>query len=184
MSKTEFDEFVQRQRAKNQEVNEFDSQKQLEEWIDYLNQLYDDISGFMRGYICNGDAEIKFRDINLNEDFIGDYTAKELILIIGRSTIIFKPIATMLIGSKGRVDVQGPRGQVRLSLINKKVSSARQLIRVTVTLPGEPVPASPLIEDVNKIEWAWKIVTPAPEIRFIDLTEEAFFDMILSVADA
>ena len=88
----------------------------------------------------------------------------------------------MLIGSKGRVDVQGPRGSARLGLINKKVTHARQLIHVRISLPGDPPPAPE--SSPEKIDWAWKIITPAPEMKFIELTEDSFFDMVLGVADA
>ena len=96
----------------------------------------------------------------------------------------FTPIGTMLIGTKGRVDVQGPSGSTRLNLVNKQVTAARQLVQVTVMRPGDPPPAPPSPEAVKQIEWAWKLSTPPPEMKFIELTRETFLDMILAVANA
>jgi hypothetical protein len=107
-----------------------------------------------------------------------------MILKIGSATVTFTPIGTMLIGTKGRVDVQGPLGNARLSLVNKRVTSARQLVQVTVRRPGDPPPAPASPEAIRQIEWAWKVITPPPEIKFIELTDETFFDMILAVANA
>ena len=95
-----------------------------------------------------------------------------MILKIGPARVTFKPIGTMLIGTKGRVDVEGPLGKERLSLINKRVTTARQLVPVRETSDSPP------------IEWVWKFITPPPEMKVIELTQEAFFDMILRVANA
>jgi len=184
MNKSDFDAFVERQQAKEREEAPFDPKRQLAEWLGYLDALYKQITEFLDAYIKRDSAHIQYSEVHLNEDFSGPYTAPGMLLKIGRSTITFTPIGTMLIGSKGRVDVQGPLGTARLGLVNKKVTSARQLIQVTVTLPGQPRPAPSPPEHASNIEWAWKIITPPPEIKFIDLTQEAFFDMILSVADA
>jgi hypothetical protein len=68
-------------------------------------------------------------------------------------------------------------------LTNKEVSNARQLIQVTVTVVGSRPPPPPPDQVKKQIEWAWKISTPPPEMKFIDLTQESFFDMILAVVD-
>jgi hypothetical protein len=127
MSRTDFDNFVQRKRQEEEEAASFDPKQQLAEWLQYLDTLYLEVRGFLKSYIDAGTARLEFHEIQLNEEFSGPYEANQLFLYIGTSTITFKPIGTMLIGSKGRVDVQGPRGSARLSLVNKKVTDARQL---------------------------------------------------------
>jgi hypothetical protein len=64
------------------------------------------------------------------------------------------------------------------------VTSARQLVQVTVRRVGDPPPAPPSPEAVKAIQWTWKISTPPPEMKFIELTRDAFFDMIIAVANA
>ncbi len=105
-------------------------------------------------------------------------------LKIGRSIVTFTPIGTMLIGTKGRVDVEGPFGTARLSLVNKQVTSSRQLFRVMITRPDDRPPAAPPSETIKQLEWTWKISPPPPETKFIELSEEAFFGMILAVANS
>ena len=184
MSNSDFDAFVKRQQAKKHEEAAFDPRKQLEEWLGHLDALYKQATKFLETYVQNGSAQIEYREIELNEEFSGPYSAREMLLKIGSSTITFTPIGTMLIGMKGRVDVQGPLGSARLNLVNKDVSYARQLVQVAVTIAGQPRSAPQPAAATRKIEWAWKIATPPPEMRFIDLTKETFFNMVLSVADA
>jgi hypothetical protein len=183
MSKSDFDAFVRRQQTKQQEATAFDPQQQLDQWLGHLDTLYRQITEFLNFYVQNGSAQIEYQQVQLNEEFIGPYTARKMLLKIGRSTITFLPIATMLIGAKGRVDVQGARGSARLLLVNKKANFAGDLIRVTVRIAGEPTPVSPSPEEIKQIEWSWKLVTPPPESRFIELAQEEFFKMVLLVAD-
>ena len=184
MSRSDFDAFVKRQQSEQQEEATFDPKQQLEQWLDYLDVLYGQITEYLQAYIESGAAQIEYRDIMLNEEFIGVYTARKMLLKIGRSTVTFTPIGTMLIGTKGRVDVQGPTGSARLSLINKQVTTARQLIQVTIGRASNPPPAPPPPEAIKQIEWVWKISTPPPEMKFIELTQETFFDVTLAVANA
>ena len=184
MSKSDFDAFVKRQQAEKRAEEAFDPHEQLREWTHYLSTLYQQIEFYLDKYTKNEGAYIEYNTITLNEDFIGDYQVPRLVLKIGRSTITFTPVGTMLIGSKGRVDVKGPRGSARLVLINKRANSARQLISVTITTPGDPPPPVSPSELVRQVEWVWKIATPPPRMEFIDLTDDAFFDMVLAVANA
>jgi hypothetical protein len=184
MSKSDFDDFVKRQQAQQQdEAAAFNPKQQLDEWLSYLDALYKEITVYLQDYTKSGAAQIEYRDIPLNEEFIGPYTARQMILKIGSATVTFTPIGTMLIGTKGRVDVQGPLGTKRLNLVNKWMTSGRQLVQVTVRRSGDPPPAPASPEAVRQIEWAWKINTPPPEMKFIDLTDEVFFDLILAVAN-
>jgi len=183
MPKTEFDKFVKRQQTKAQEEGVLDPQAELQQWRDHLDALYEQITKFMKDYIQNGSAKIEYQNIELNEDFVGPYIVRKMFLKIGLSTVTFTPVGTMLIGTKGRVDVQGPLGKTRLSLVNKQVTSARQLVHVTIGRIDDRAPPAPA-KAVKDIQWAWKISRPPPEMTFIELTQDAFFDMIISVANA
>lgn len=183
MSTADFDAFVKRQQAEKRQMAAFDPQQQLNEWLEHLEALYRQIENYLHTYIQAGTASVAYRSIQLNEEFIGTYLAQELVLTIGPSTVTFTPIGTMLIGTRGRVDVQGPLGSARLALVNKEVTNAHQLVHVTVRRVGDPPPAPPTAQDVKQITLVWKISTPPPEMKFLELTQEAFFNMILAVAN-
>jgi hypothetical protein len=180
MARSDFDRFVQRKKNEESLSTANERKQRLDEWREYLEILYADVKKYLDPYIKGGTAKIEYHSIDLNEEFSGPYTVQQLLIRFGISTIVFRPIGTMLIGSKGRVDVHGPRGIVRLSLIDKHVTQASQLIQIRVMSSVQPdLPPEPA-----KIEWVWKISSPPPQMTFTDLTEDSFFDLILSVADA
>lgn len=183
MSRKDFDHFVQR-KNEEQAARAMDNRKQLEEWLDYIDQLYEIAKKSLDKYIVNGSVKIDYKAITINEDFSGPYDVLVMVVHIGPSMVEFRPIGTMLIGSKGRVDVQGPGGIARLALVNKKVEHARDLIKVSIIVGDLPAVQKQPEKDPASIEWEWKIMTPPPQINFVTLTEETFLDMLMGVADA
>lgn len=181
MSKSDFTRFVTRQQVVRQENEAFNREKRIKEWKEYLDVLYTSIREFMQPYLEDKTAEMKFADLELNEELLGIYAVQKLSLTIGGSNVTFRPIGTILIGGRGRVDVEGPRGTARLVLVNKKVTQGRQLINVSISLNGEPTPPPKTNEE--KIELVWKIMSPPPEITFTDLSRDTFFDLILLIAN-
>lgn len=139
------------------------------------------MESFLAKYVRSGQIRYEYRPVELNEENIGSYSAKQMVLRIGRQEVDLVPIGTLLIGSKGRVDVRGPAGRAQLLLVDSKVSDPKSLIHVTISVGGKP-PSAPR-KPTRKIEWEWKIVTRPPERRFIEITQQTFFDLILEVAN-
>ncbi|WP_201215204.1 hypothetical protein [Halochromatium roseum] len=74
----------------------------------------------------------------LTEETLGAYEAPGLEVTIGRDLVAFVPVASLIIGGYGRVDVIGPRDQVKL--IADRAQSADE---------GEPgLPA-------EECDWVW-----------------------------
>jgi hypothetical protein len=177
----EFDDFVKRQRPSPTTERPVDWEKERNDWIAYLNSLYDQIESFLKAY--KDSIRIEYPELQLDEEYIGRYTVKQMILHIGRQEITLTPIGTLLIGFKGRVDVVGSAGKASLALVNKDAVDARSLIRVKVTVGTKKSPQPE--EGMKKnIEWVWKIAGPPPLIRFIDLNEETFLQLIMDVSNA
>jgi len=185
VTKSDFDKFVKRQQSEQKKEASFEPRQQLEQWLNYLGILYDEIGAYLQTYIASEDARIEFRNKSLNEDFIGSYVAREMIIKIGHASVTFTPVGTMLVGAKGRVDVDGPAGTATLLLVDKLATTARSLISVGVAFMSADDPRRPSgpPEAITHVEWVWKIASPPPEIKFTDLTQEAFFDMVLEVAN-
>lgn len=187
-SKTaEFDEFVKRQRERARAqagANDvkLDPKRQLVDWLDKLEVLYSEISGYLEDYSRSGSIEIVRGEVLINEDFVGPYKAPKIDIIIGSARIQLIPIGTWLVGSKGRVDVKGPAGECRLLLINRNVTKASELIQIQVRSAGDPVKPSAEHRSQQSIEWVWKIVSRPPVMTFADLDKEAFLQMILEVS--
>jgi hypothetical protein len=178
----DFDEFVRRQQAGNATEAPINWGQERDEWLTYLKDLYGEIESLLRKYTSGGQIRLEYRPIRLNEENIGSYNAQQMLLKIGRQEVNFVPVGTLIVGSKGRVDVEGPAGKAQILLVNKKALNAASLIHVSVSLGGKP-PISPT-SPTEKIEWGWRIATPPPERRFIEITQETLFQLIMEVANA
>jgi hypothetical protein len=177
---TDFDTFVKRQQPSLEEGEAADWAMERDEWLSHLKELYDQIESFLAEYIETGEIKPSYSDIRMNEENIGSYTARQMILKIGRQEITLTPIGTRLLGAKGRVDVEGPAGRTRFLLVNSEAS--RPTFKVTVSIGGKPEP--PAAEAAPKeIKWAWKIATSPPTIRYVELTPESLFQALMEVAN-
>ena len=181
----DFDVFVDRQHQAAAAMSEdMDWNKERDEWLRYLDFLYESIEGFLKSYIDAKKIGCHYQEIELNEDDIGSYKARKLILRIGRQEITLTPVGTLLIGSKGRVDVLGPAGRTRLVLVDDHIKNPRSFFHVTMhpvgrksVSPSVPPPAR------MPINWTWKILSSPPGLELIELTRQSLFDMIMEVTN-
>jgi hypothetical protein len=177
----DFDEFVKRQQALAvRETVDWD--KEQDDWLDQLNTLYADIEAFLKEYVDQGLIKLAFKEHRIIEENIGAYATRKMIIHVGRQEITLTPIGTLLIGSKGRVDVEGSAGKARLVLVDKDATSARSLIKVTIVDPKRP--PKPEQEAPKHIEWTWKIVTSPPAVAFLELNKDSFFQVLMEVSNA
>jgi hypothetical protein len=180
MKNAAFDEFVKNQQEDAHSAVNWDAIR--DEWLRRLDELYGQIRGFLKEYIDAGEIQLETSPIALNEENIGSYTAQQLTLKIGRKEVRFQPIGTLLIGSRGRVDVIGAGViEARLVLVNNQFTRASDMSRVPINF-AEELPDLPKKQPSN-IDQAWKIVTRPPDRRFIELTQETLFKMIMEVAN-
>jgi hypothetical protein len=177
--RAEFEAFVKGQHARA-EAETADWHDELPQWLKSLDELYDRLSGYLSTYIQSGQIDISYREVELNEDNLGTYSARQMIVRIGRQEIRLSPVGTLLIGAKGRVDIAGPVGRARLVLVDSKVSAPR--FRVNVTIGGASAPDSSLGE-AEEIVWAWKIATSPPRIQYVDLSADTFFQVLIEVSN-
>ena len=179
MSKKNFAEFISRQNPPIMEDERpVDWTVQKNEWLQYLSDLYQMVESFLKEYVENKQIAIEYKNIELEEENIGRYTVKTLTLLFGANKITLTPIGTLLIGTKGRVDMTGPRGTVRLLLADKDSAGLKIIVR-----SGN----APLVEEVPKpINWEWKIAVmnaPGRMISYQKLTQETFFDAIMDLSN-
>ena len=177
MTEMSFDDFVNQQIAK--EEPSIDWTQIRDDWIKHLDEFYRQLAeGFLQKYIEQGKVHITWITKQINEEHIGSYDVKSLEVQIGTIKVRFDPIGTLVLGVKGRVDMHGPHGTVKFVLVPKTDSSPK--IRVIQKVSGEvKEEPEPIIEEL-----AWKILTPPPNIKYIELEEESFLSTIMEVANA
>jgi hypothetical protein len=178
----EFEEFVKRQKSSVVAEPPVDWDKERRDWLAHLDSLYKKVESFLKKYKDEGSVEIDYKETELFEENLGTYPVKTMVIRIGRQVTNLTPVGTLLVGSKGRVDVDGPYGKAALVLVDKDAVSPRPRIRVRIIDPKEKV--QPEIENEKKIEWVWKIATPPPALQYIDLNAESFLQLIMEISNA
>lgn len=177
MVKTDFDRFVEQQhkRSLDQDV---DWPKELAEWLSSLDDLYQTVEGYLSDYKRDGRVDTTYSLIDINEDYIGSYKAKRLLITIGSKNITLVPVARFVIGSMGRVDIEGSAGRSRLVRVGESVKGVK--VTVTVLSPGD---AAPKAQPQKKEPIVWKIVAPHPRMEFLKLSKDSFLTTLIEVSN-
>jgi hypothetical protein len=134
-------------------------------------------SGILPRHLKSSQILLRYQNVQLNEEDIGTYSARRLIIKIGGREIVLDPIGTLLIGTKGRVDVTGPAGSTRIMLVDKDAARPRFRVTAQINPKRPPVPEPP----DKPVDWTWKLVTSPPTVRYIDLTQDSLFGALLEV---
>jgi len=177
MTKKVFDEFVARQMSEPE--NEIDWTTERDEWLVYVDKFYREVEVFLKEYLDKKQISIVYDRKKISEEHIGEYEVERGIIQLGRHQIRLEPVGTNLIGAKGRIDMIGPFGKVMFLLVNKDASKPVVIRPISI---GERVPL-PVIKKPEKIKWTWKISTPPPNIMFVELKQESFFDAFMEVTN-
>jgi hypothetical protein len=179
MSKQDFDAFIN-QATKRQDDSVIDWNKTRNDWITYLEQFYETIKGFLSDYEKARKLSYDFSKKEIFEEYIGSYSVNVMDIKLGEHRVKLEPMGTNLIGAHGRVDLIGVNGKVKFVLVNK-IHSAPPNIKVTIHVEGESKPEEQQTIQTEKLELVWKIATPPPRIKYIDLNQDVFFDAMLEV---
>ncbi|MDR1701298.1 MAG: hypothetical protein LBR56_00820 [Sporomusaceae bacterium] len=159
-------------KKKNKEVKiDWDAKKS--KWLEAVEKFYQDVDAWI-GKLPNLTIDYKLHEIT--EDYIGKYEINKMIIIMLDEQIILEPIGTMLVGAHGRIDLQGKKGSIKFVLVPKNL----QKIGIAIQDEKEPQPMLKKA-DPSKLELVWKIATPAPYVKFIDLDGDVFSDALMAV---
>lgn len=179
MSKKEFAEFISRQVPAAPPEPPPDWAAELRQWLQHLVELYVLVDSALADFTAKGQIVVEHREIDLTEENIGRYKAPSRTIKFGTNTISMVPIGTLLIGTKGRVDMTGPRGVIRFILADKSSTGVRVTVQVITAGVPPPEPSAP-----RKIDWEWKMVlrnTGMP--KYQKLTPEVFLDALMEIAN-
>lgn len=167
MSKKDLENFLNQDMEDTQANVDWLSQRN--EWLRYLEQFYDRVLKWLFRYIEQGKIQVTRQNITLNEDHIGSYRTEKLILKLANKEVSLTPIGTVLIGSKGRIDMSSSVGEVKFVLVEKDSKDPSKQ-----SMNDRKKPA-------NSLSLQWKISTSPPSIKFIELNEDSFSDALMEV---
>jgi hypothetical protein len=138
------------------------------------------VERYLNKYLSSGDIVLRYENLELSEEKFGTYDAQSLVLKIGPHEVLLKPIGAIVIGARGRVDLIGPKGSVKIVLVPKEVSKIE--VRITPLPKDGHIPAK--VQPQPETEWRWKIATSPPGVTFVELNQESLMDAIMEVANA
>lgn len=175
-----FDEFVkQRTEQARQFAETLNPKERLATWKRELDSLYQKMEEYLKGYTDSG-LRTERRPVQLTENGLGSYDAQALAILIGDDEVIAEPVAALLIGCSGRVDLSGPYGILRIVLLEKSGPEGK----VTISGAGshkETSTRSLLRGEIDSR--GWYFVTRPPDAVATPLNADSFRDAIMAVSD-
>ena len=178
MSKKDFEEFLNKHATKTPE-KEIDWEARKKEWLGYIDQFYKSVKEWLKPYKADGKVSYEFKPLMLTEENIGTYEVDAMHVNFAGQKITLEPIGTLLIGTKGRIDLEGARGRVQFILADK--DSKGMKVNVSVSIGGQPEEKP---EERKIPDWTWKIVLREPrKISYADFNEDNFFDALMEIVN-
>ena len=175
-----FDEFVRQHTEQARQFAEaLNPKERLGSWRSELDSLYEEMKGYLKDYTDSGKIRIETRSVQLTEAGLGSYEAPALAIMIGNDEVTVEPVAALLIGCSGRVDLSGPYGISRIALLEKSGPVEK------VMIPGagnqkEASSRSPLRGEIDRR--GWYVVTRPPDAIATPLNADSFRDAIMDVS--
>jgi len=182
MTKKDFEDFLNKVEQEKSETPTIDWNKEKDEWLAYLEKLYTIFEECLSEYAKKGVVAIQYQDIEISEENIGVYPARSMIIKLGNEQIKLKPIGTNLIGAKGRVDITGRVGSAMLILVDSRMKSASDHIKISVNIGNTTIKKEePKAE--QPIAWEWKFVSAPPTRKYQPVNEETIYSVIMEVSN-
>ncbi|ELW7373741.1 hypothetical protein SM879_004445 [Yersinia enterocolitica] len=182
MSIKSLKDIIEQQKKEEEEEQIFDPEEQVKEYRELVEKLYSLSISSIEDLIKEDLIKVSREKINIYEESLGEYEIDSLILSINSKKIKFVPAGTMLIGSKGRVDVFGPFGSEKFMLIMKGVKSPSDLIKIRVKVAGSSSDVEPKKESRKKPtldDWEWKTMPSDNRwMKFDDVNSDTITSII------
>lgn len=115
-------------------------------WIARVRQLFDEIDVWLKPLLDSRAVESVRAMMPANEETIGSYDIPWLELRVAGKKLTLLPKGTLVVGASGRIDANGPEGEVSLLLIDADASmpAAERRARASwfIRHPSKPLPRS------------------------------------------
>jgi len=181
MGKEKFEEFIKQSNTQNKQIN-WEEKKQC--FIEQVDKFYNIIDKYLEPF--KDKIEIKDGATTIYEENLGSYKIKKRSVNIKNNIVEFIPVGTTLIGAWGRIDMEGPNGSVKFVLVPE--NSIAPKVETSILLTDEDKKMweerqkkeAEIIKNTRKV---WKIATQPPNIKYLDLDEDIFFDKLMEIID-
>ena len=178
MGSDDLEEYLKEKKEEQKMGQEINWQDVKEEWLKYIDGFYNNITIWLGEYKNKGLLNYRYEETTLNEEHIGEYDTRKLIIDIFGGKVVFQPVGTNIIAARGRIDLIGHNGSEKFILVNLKYKQPRDAIKITF---GTTLPKKEIDKEPEEIKYVWKIATNPPDLRFIELNRDSFSDFLLGV---
>jgi|SRR6185437_1742590 hypothetical protein len=107
MATEAFEDFLKKKKEEDKKV---DWEGRRNKWIKTVNDFYNNIHKWLYPFVSQSLLQIKIKEILVSEEYIGSYKLNRLDISIGNDVISLIPRGTLILGSYGRIDMKGPKG--------------------------------------------------------------------------
>lgn len=177
---TAFADFVRKENQVSED-NRFNADAIKERFQKDLDDLYKHVSEWLKDYTDQGTVQIDFQPFDLHESTIGSYQVRKATIHIGNKKVEMIPVGATLVGALGRVDMIGEVGSAMLLVVSKEAK--RPTIVSREFDPKKQKPPVLKSKGIPHAEWVWKVASPPPRIRFTDLSETSFLQLVMEVSN-
>ena len=171
MGQRDFEEYLKSHKGEATATLTVDWDNRRNEWLEKLESLYGTVERYLGAY--KPEVEISRRNVVLVEDYLGKYEAPSLMVNVLGQSITLEPIGTNVLGAEGRVDMTSSKGTVRLLLVDSRL--IRPGVKFSTSSADEPY------DENAPVELEWKIATSPPNVHYIDLRPDTFFDSLMEI---
>lgn len=182
---SKFLNFVDTRTNKEKKVD-WNSKKSI--WLEKVDELYRDIESWLSPLISQEKIKIdKKETVEITEDYIGTYQAPKLKIHIGSANVELIPVGTLIIASRGRINVVGSAGEIMLILTQKgfrpgvttkvftskeEADADRKKTQEEARNRKEPT--------ANELEWLYARRTH--KLEYFPLDQELFEEILMAVS--
>lgn len=179
MSKKEFDSFLKTEERTKKPAIDWNIEKK--KWLAYLDVLFSDVKKWLKEYVDTKQVNLEFKDLEIYEEPLGAYKVKSLKISIGDKIAQLTPIGTILLGTRGRVDLSGRSGTVKFILAGKNSTGPKIEVKILASKEEKQDAKNKKSELQPQIDWVWKITSNPPRIEYTELNQDTFLQCLLEV---
>ena len=171
MSRIEFDEFLRKEEEKKVPIIDWEARKDW--WLEQIDILFADIQNWLKDYTESSKIGVELNDYIIFEEVFGSYTVRQMKIKISNKTVTLTPVGTILIGTRGRVDMKGNAKVIKFILADKNTTEPH----ISVVFSEENKIVNP------QVDLVWKITTNPPKIQYSELNEGSFLQCLVQVCN-
>lgn len=177
MGKKELGAYIESKKVLSEDTAQVDWEQRKKAWIEALDRLYQNVESWLDDFQQSGGLSFEYGDKFLIEEHIGRYHCKTMKIKIAADEVLLNPIGTIIIGSRGRVDLEGKNGTAKLVFVPEDASGPKIKVSVSVDHQGYGKERGKTVSE----KYVWKIATPPPTIHYFDLNADSFSDALVEI---